>query len=149
MARLVDVYPYRLRADKIQFLLLKRSENMQYAGQWRMVAGKVEEGEKAWQAGLRELKEETSLVPESYWTIPSVNHFYNKRNDQVELIPAFAAAVQPNAQIILNKEHQDFQWIEAAEIVPLVHWPEQIRLVELAESIISRDEIIDDWKIPF
>ena len=114
-----------------------------------MVAGKIESGEKAWQAGLRELKEETSLVPESYWVIPSVNHFYNHHNDKVELIPAFAAEIQHDAKIVLNEEHQDFKWIQASEIVPLVQWPEQVRLIQLTESIISRDEILDDWKIPF
>ena len=62
MARLVDVYPYRFRADEIEFLLLKRAGNVQYAGQWRMVAGKVMESEKAWQAGLRELEEVTTFI---------------------------------------------------------------------------------------
>ena len=49
--------------NKIQFLLLKRAGTKNYEHLWQGVAGKIEKGESAWQAALRELDEETSLKP--------------------------------------------------------------------------------------
>lgn len=45
--RLVDVYPYRTKAQRHEFLIFKRSAQKKYAGQWRMVGGKIEKGEQA------------------------------------------------------------------------------------------------------
>lgn len=146
--RLIDVYPYRiLDHEAIQYLILKRSPESQYAGQWRMVAGKIEEGEQAWQAGLRELEEETGLQPELFWVIPSINHFYNHRHDRIESIPAFAAKVSGGKQIILNREHVEHRWITAEEVNEYVGWPEQRRLVAILDSILMEHKILDDWKI--
>jgi 8-oxo-dGTP pyrophosphatase MutT (NUDIX family) len=41
-----------------KILLVKRKDN----GQWGLPGGKIENGEKSWQAALRELSEETGLV---------------------------------------------------------------------------------------
>lgn len=150
MARLIDVYPYRKNGeDRVEFLILRRSVSVSYSGQWRMVGGKVKAGEKAWQAGLRELKEETALEPELYWTIPSINHFYNHRDDRTELIPAFAAEIDRGSRIILNREHTDYKWIEGKDMSTFIHWPEQHRLMQLANKIITNKELLDDWKISF
>lgn len=72
---LVDVYPYRLVEGIPQFLLLRRVPDMVYAGQWRMVGGAIELGEDAWEAGGRELNEETGQSPDHFWTVPSVTSF--------------------------------------------------------------------------
>ncbi|HBQ58180.1 MAG TPA: NUDIX domain-containing protein, partial [Balneolaceae bacterium] len=79
MKKLVDVYPYKIKNGVPLFLIFKRSANKIYANQWRMVGGKVQEGESRWEAGLRELKEETGLTPLKFWTIPSVNQFYEAK----------------------------------------------------------------------
>lgn len=143
---LVDVYPYRYVSGQYEFLILKRSPDKQYAEQWRMVGGKIQENEAAWEAGLRELKEETSVVPGLFWTIPSVNSFYSSKNDKIEMIPAFAALVPKEARIILNEEHTEYLWIESGETDNFIHWPEQQRLISLTNSILN-SEILDDWII--
>ena len=145
--RLVDVYPYRHKAETVEFLIVKRSSHKIYAGQWRMIGGKIKEKEQAWQAGLRELKEETTQIPKLYWTIPSINHFYNHRNDQVELIPAFAAELEEDAQIVLNEEHSEYKWIDKSDFGNFIPWPEQSRLLALANDILSNHQILEDWKI--
>lgn len=147
--RLVDVYPYRSKADKHEFLIVKRSSHKIYAGQWRMIGGKIKTGEKAWEAGLRELKEETELVPSLYWVIPSLNHFYNHRSNTIELIPAFAAKLEYHSEILLNEEHSEYKWIECKELDDHVPWPEQCRLINLAQFILSSQQILEDWKISF
>lgn len=148
MSRLVDVYPYLKTGNGyVRFLIFKRSSDVQYGGQWRMVGGKVEKKEKAWQAGLREMREETGIKPSLFWSIPSVNHFYNHRHDEIELIPAFAAEINPADEITLNREHSDFKWIEVSQIDTFIVWPEQQRLMKLVRQIITNQQLLDDWKI--
>ena len=87
--RVVDVYPYRRATDEPEFLLLRRSADAAYAGQWRMVGGKIEPGEAAWQAALRELREETGLAPAALWSVPSANVFYEWRREGKLKIPYY------------------------------------------------------------
>ena len=61
--RVVDAYVYRKTGDKIKYLILKRARTKMYEHLWQGVAGKIEKGEQAWQAAIRELKEETGLDP--------------------------------------------------------------------------------------
>lgn len=147
--RLVDVYPYRYRSGINEFLIVKRSSHKIYAGQWRMIGGKIEDNEPAWKAGLRELKEETQLVPELYWVIPSLNHFYNHRNNEIELIPAFAAKLNINVHVELNEEHSEYKWIEFEDVDNYLPWPEQQRLLKLTHAILTKQQILEDWKISF
>lgn len=146
MPSLVDVYPYRLNGSP-EFLILKRAVDKQYASQWRMVGGKVASCEAAWQTGLRELREETGLFPQTFWTVPSLNQFYEAANDTIYHIPVFAAEVASDAAINLNEEHSEFKWIESAEANTLIHWPEQQRLITLINKILTSQQIVDDWKI--
>ena len=133
---LVDVYPYRFNAEaQLELLLLKRATNTSYAGSWRMVGGKVRPGETAWQAALRELHEETALMPHHFWTVPSVNHFYDWEDDCIHLIPAFAAEV--NGAPVLNHEHSTSAWMPIAEAEARLDWPEQKRLIRLVADLAT------------
>lgn len=148
--KLVDVYPYSI-SEKYGtlFLLLKRSSKKIYSKQWRMVAGKVKQDESYWQAAYRELIEETGLYPKLFWTVPSVNQFYEYRTDRVYTIPAFAAYIQdPSTNIHLNNEHTHAEWVTLEEVEKRIRWPEQRRLMQLIHRISSNDEILQDWVIP-
>lgn len=133
--RVVDVYPYRLRDGQPVFLLMRRAPGVVYAGQWRMVGGKIAPGEAAWQAALREVEEETGRPPVRLWTVPSVNAFYEWRHDRVNLIPAFAAELE--ADPVLDREHDAFCWLPAAEAAARLAWPEQQRLLLLAARLLG------------
>lgn len=145
MDRLVDVYVYRREQEGVKVLLLERAPDVVYAGQWRMVGGKVRTTEKAYEAGLRELKEETGLVPKLFWTLPSVNQFYDARTDEVHQVPAFAAEVSAPCTILLNHEHVGKKWLSGSEIASYVHWPEQQRLITLLISIVTQNLLLDEW----
>lgn len=147
MPDLVDVYPYRLLGDSIEVLVMKRASDILYSHQWRMIGGKVNEGETAWQAARRELKEETNHKPLTFWVIPSMNHFYDFENDYIYHIPAFAAELSPDKPIELNHEHIDYQWIEPAKLDSLLKWPEQIRLFRLMADLITDNKILENWII--
>ncbi len=147
MKRLIDVYVYRLKKGKPEFLLLLRSSKKIYAHQWRMIGGKVEQGEKYWEAALRELKEETALIPEKFWVIPSLNSFYEASSDQIHQIPAFAVEIDIKALPELNEEHTDYTWISIEELDSYLNWPEQKRLIRLTNNLVVNDQILPEWLI--
>ena len=144
--RVVDVYAYRPGADGVRFLVLRRSAGLVYAGQWRMVGGKVGAGETAWAAALRELREETGLVPARLWALPSVNHFYEWQRDTVALVPAFAAEVA--GEPALDREHDAAAWLPAEEAAARLAWPEQRRLLRLAAALLADGAVPPELEIP-
>lgn len=149
MKKLIDVYPYRINKENPEFLLFKRSSEKVYSDQWRMVGGKVKEGETCWEGALRELKEETSLEPVKFWTIPSVNQFYEAKTDAIYTIPAFAAELNDEAKIQLNEEHSEYKWVIIDDIARFICWPEQLRLIRLTHDILTNQflEIPPEWII--
>jgi len=149
MKKLIDVYPYKIEGGQPLFLIFKRSTQKIYGNQWRMVGGKVKEGETSWEGALRELKEETGLNPAKFWTIPSINQFYEAKSDMVHSIPAFAAELEGGAEIQLNEEHSEFTWVSIDDVRQLVGWPEQQRLMKLTFDILTDKhlEILPEWII--
>lgn len=145
--KLVDLYPYRLTDDDPEFLLFRRAKGKIYQGQWRMIGGKVNSGETYWQAALRELKEETGLIPKTFWTIPDLNTFYEHKTDLILQIPAFAAEIKKDATPSLDDEHSEFKWVKVSEIELFIQWPEQKRLIRLTNTILTSDKILDDWLV--
>lgn len=146
--KLIDLYPYRFSKNTPEFLLCKRSSGKIYSGQWRMIGGKVESGETYWQAALRELREETALTPDKFWTVPSLNQFYEAKRDMILTIPVFAAEINVSAKPVLNDEHSSFGWFDANEAVSRIIWPEQQRLITTINSIITSTEIPEEWIVP-
>lgn len=133
--RVVDVYPYRLLPEGgAAFLLLRRAAERVYAGQWRMVGGKIRPGEAAWQAALRELREETGQAPARCWVIPSVNTFYEWQHDRLNLVPAFAAELR--ADPVPDAEHDAWAWFTPEAAAARLAWPEQQRLLLLADRLL-------------
>jgi len=146
--KLIDLYPYRFSGNTPEFLLCKRSSSKIYSGQWRMIGGKVKPGETYWQAALRELREETALSPEKFWAVPSINHFYEAKSDQILSIPVFAAEINLSASPVLNEEHSAFGWFDAKEATGRIIWPEQQRLITTINQIITSTEIPEEWIVP-
>lgn len=146
--RLIDLYPYKFEGKKIFYLLFKRAAGRIYDGQWRMIGGKVQSGESYWKAALRELQEETSLKPLLMWTIPSLNSFYEHQTDSILTIPAFAAEIDGSSPIILDSEHTEYAWFSLDEAIDKIYWPEQRRLIELTDSLITSNQILEDWHVP-
>jgi|TARA_R100000541_G_scaffold58037_4_gene68794 dATP pyrophosphohydrolase len=148
LKKLIDVYPYRVDGKNVEFLILKRSSKKIYAHQWRMVGGKVQENEQYWKAALRELKEEISISPIKFWTVPSLNNFYEHSSDTIHHIPAFAAQMDSNDDnISLDDEHSGYYWVKADQINEYIHWPEQRRLIKMIDDILTNQQILPEWII--
>ena len=145
VVRVIDVYPYRLVEGAPEWLLLRRAPNVAYAGQWRMVGGKIEAGEAAWEAARRELSEETGQPPRRLWTVPSANVFYEAHADRVNVAPAFAAELLGDPT--LDAEHDAFAWLPAEAAAGRLAWPEQQRLLRLVDQLLRADAVLPDWVV--
>lgn len=143
--KLIDLYPYRFLENTPEFLLFKRSSKKIYSGQWRMIGGKVDPEESYWQAALRELHEETALTALLFWTVPSINQFYEAKSDQILSIPVFAAEINSSDVPVLNDEHSTFGWFDLKEALKRIIWPEQKRLITTINQIITSTEIPEEW----
>jgi dihydroneopterin triphosphate diphosphatase len=114
----IAVYVYRKTPGVFEFLQIRRSLNTgEYQQSWQTVYGGIRRDasgiftETAVQAALRELQEETSLVPMALWQVEYLESFYFMPHDYVLVMPVFAAQVDASAPITLNEEHDDFRWV--------------------------------------
>lgn len=139
---LVEVYTFRRLEERVEFLLLRRRDDDFMGGTWHPVSGGIEPGEAAYVAAQRELFEEAHLTPQKLWNINSVHAFYTATYDRVFCTIAFAAEVDPQAQVKLSEEHTDLRWIPADALVESLMWPgQQAHARELLEHILTPSRI--------
>lgn len=121
-----------------EFLQLRRSPAEFMGGTWQTISGKIEPGETAPQAALRELLEETALHPLEFFQLDTVNTFYLAADDAIWMCPAFCAIVDPNALVHLNDEHDGSRWLPRDAYLREVMWPgERTALAELCREILD------------
>jgi dATP pyrophosphohydrolase len=121
-----------------EFLQMLRVRSKYMGGTWQLVTGGIDEGETAWQAALRELREETGLVPIEFYQVDVLNTFYLAKTDTISMSPMFCAIVPCDARITLNDEHTDFRWVPRSEIESRIMWPgERAALKELCCEILD------------
>lgn len=129
----VSVYPFRVEGDRPWYLLLRRAQGKKLSGAWQAVHGHIEEEETAVDAALRELHEETELVPQSLWAIDHVERMYDPRKDQIRLVACFAVLVSGEAQ--LAAEHDSKRWLTEREATGLFTFENQ----RAALAVLHRD----------
>lgn len=139
ISNMIEAHIFREVENGIEFLLLKRSEDQPYPGLWQMVTGKIKDDEKAYETALREIKEETGLVPLQLWVAPTVNSFYEPKNEFICLLPVFAARVDsPNVK--LSDEHTEYKWVKKNEAQKLLAWEGQRKAVKIIEDYFLNEK---------
>lgn len=132
-SNIIELCLYKSENGKPLFLLLHRTKDEEvYPDIWQFITGSIESGEKAVDAALRELQEETGLKPDAFWVVPYVMSFYNADWDSINLSPFFAAEVNNGDSILLSDEHDQFGWFSFEEASRKLLWPswkEGIRIV--------------------
>ena len=106
-----------------EVLLLRRTGSN--AGEWCQIAGSIEPGETAWQAALREMREETELVPSRLYSADLCEQFYEVGRDSIWFAPIFVAYVEPDATVRLNEEHSEYCWTSIGRAIDLLPFPGQ------------------------
>jgi len=134
-------------AGTLEFLLLRRAAGRIYAGDWRMVGGKLEGDEAAWQACLRELHEETRLEPLRLFTVPYLNRFYEWERDRVNEIPVFLVLTAGDAPV-LDDEHDGFEWLSPEAAATRLPWPGQRGGLAAADALYGDPRLWPHLEIP-
>ncbi len=133
----VDTYALRGAGDNLEILTLRRSASGRCPGSWETVHGTIEPGETPVQASMRELREETGLVPDKFYNLSRTEAFYQHRTNELALIPVFAAFVAPGATVRLSGEHDRAEWLRARDAAQRFAWPRERRAVEDILSIVG------------
>jgi len=142
----VSVYVCKKEDDRGRYLLLKRKSKYMY-GLWQQVSGKIKKGETGWQAAIREIKEETGLVPESLYSADVVESFYEANQNCVNIIPVFVAFVGGDSKVVLSSEHSEYKWLAAEEAIEHVSFPLQKMAIDLIEKQFVRRNPPEELKI--
>lgn len=133
-AYLIEAHIFRMIDGKQEFLILKRAEKEIYPGIWQMVTGSIFDNEQAFDTAIREIKEETGLVPDRFWVVPHVNSFYSPERNSVCMVPVFAAQVGSNSKVTISDEHCEYKWLGSEEAVKLLAWEGQRQSVRTIEN---------------
>lgn len=122
-----DVAVFVRRRDEL--LLLRHARH----GYWHVVAGVVEDGEPFAAAAIRELREETGLVPEvpvrrmdlvqRYPVAPGERAEYPSAVQEVTL-ETYVADAPDDWEPALNAEHSERRWCSPSAAADLLRWPE-------------------------
>lgn len=134
----VSVVLLRTAGGEAQVLLLRRNRTL--VGEWCQVAGGIEDGENAWEAALREVKEETGLTCDRLYSADICEQFYEPDREAISILPVFVGFVAVDAEVVINHEHSDFRWVSfdvARSMVPFAGQRHVLRHIE-AEFVLRK-----------
>ena len=145
---LVYCYICRIQKGAGEFLLLKRTSKY-LSGTWQPVTGRIDGDETAWQTALREVKEETGLTPDRFYSTNRVDSFYEIGQNCISLAPVFVAFVDADVEVRLSTEHSEYQWCTAEQAQPHLLFAQQRDTICAIDAEFVRKEPIEYLKIDF
>lgn len=134
ICRQVEVFLFRRRARRAEFLLLRRAPSRSLAGIWQPVTGGIEQGEPAFRAAAREVLEETSLRPIRWWALERLTMFYDPARDAIAAVPVFAAEVAWTDPVHLSHEHDRYAFGDFSATSKRMLWDTQRQALAAVRS---------------
>lgn len=123
-----------------KYLIIKRASKT-LEGNWQMVSGLVEKGEKPWEAALREIKEETGIIPSKLFSANKMELFYEVRQNCINMVPVFLAFVDKDIPVKLNPaEHNEYKWVTFEEAKEYLTFSQQISFIKYFEEEFIKKE---------
>jgi len=137
---LVDVYVVREAGASLECLVLRRAAGGRCPGSWESVHGHIEADEQPAAAAIRELREETGLMPLRLYNLSRVELFYQHRLNEVTLVPVFVAFVEAEPQVRLGPEHDAFDWLRPELARQRFAWPRERRALDDVEMLLGQGD---------
>jgi len=149
LVRVIDAYIFHQTIDGIKFLIMKRAKTKMYEHLWQGVAGKIEVGETAPEAAIRELKEETGFEPVRMFVADHVSRFYESHQDRINLVPVFGIEVD-SVEVKLSEEHVDYKWVDIYEALDTLVWRGQKEGIQtIYDMVMNNDDRMRWSKVEF
>jgi 8-oxo-dGTP pyrophosphatase MutT (NUDIX family) len=127
-------------SDSDQYLLLKRSEEKDYAaGLWECVTGRVDQGEGFEKAAHREVQEELGVSVQLLQILGTTHFYRGEKRPEYELVGVvYLGEIDSRAGIRISAEHSEFLWASATDAMSLIAGEEGsegwlARVIERAE----------------
>lgn len=116
-----------------------------FAGEWSLITGRIDTGEAAWEAAVREIQEEAGLIVPALYSTGYCDQFYSPRQECVEIVPVFVAVVPRDSHVTLNDENTDFRWMEIFDAAEAMAFHgHRVALGIIAREFLSRAPA--DWR---
>ena len=123
-----------IRQDGKTLLLCRSAYNKHFRGTWQLPEGKLEKGESAAEALVRELREELQCDPSSIHLLGHVKTSILLEGNEVEVKRSIFHVTLRNAIIRLSHEHDDLKWVDAASLQDLLLYPGTLDVLEMGKQ---------------
>lgn len=125
-------------------VLLIRRGTAPLAGDWSLPGGRIEFGERAEAAALRELTEETGVTARIAGLVDVVDAIFTSRSSGAvtrHYVLFDYAAVWVSGEPVAGDDAGHAEWISPARLAELPLWEETRRVIELARQVVASAEI--------
>ena len=121
-----DLWVFRRDPDEPRYLVFLTSQakaDKWFSGGrfWQIPGGFFEEDEAVVDA-LRRVLAQLAISPKSLWAVEHTYTYYNRRRQNLEIIPVFAAEVESADEVLLTWEHSEYRWATASECTQLMEF---------------------------
>jgi 8-oxo-dGTP diphosphatase len=127
-----------LRGDDV--LLIRRGQPP-LEGEWSLPGGRIEWGERAVDAALRELKEETGVDATIVGLIDVVDGLMRRRSDESDLWGHYVlidfAARWTAGEPVAGDDAREARFFSAVELEGLGLWSETLRMINAARTMLA------------
>lgn len=149
---LTAAFVLRHHNSTIELLLLKRSLKCKFTPNvFQILYGHAHKWEALHQTIVRELKEETGLVPIRLINLNETMIFYDHGSESINIVPVFVIFVDEEAKVVIDgKENTDFLWVEASSARSMLPFTAQRRAWDAVNEAVLRISIfssLDYWNL--
>lgn len=124
--------------EDARVLLIRRARGA-FAGSWTFVMGGIEDGERATDAALRELAEETGLSCARLYTAGELDVFYDPVKDRIVHVPFFVAQVESD-EVAVDEAHDAYRWVTFTDADEQLAFAAQRRVLdEIHRAFVARE----------